>query len=706
MATISIYSVIIKINFYILAFLLHMNNQVTQTIRIDDPLYNSRIIKMYVEYLQKYHPQVNVDALLQSTWINSYEVEDQGHWFSQWQVDRFHELLNKEAGIQNISREVGRFSVSSKASGALRQYLLGFMTPAAGYWVLEKIAPHMTRGHTFTTHKLGTNKIEVTVRPKQDIDEKPYQCENRIGQLEALPKLFSNQYAKIEHPVCIHKGGDHCRYIVSWEKLPSFKLKRVRYGLICLSLCAFASLDFFNLPFPFAALIFISATLMVGIAYYSCHIEIRELSENIEGQRESARLLLDQINMRYSDAQLIKEIGQATAMLLDIKRLNNSVVESMKKHLDYDRGGIWLANKQKTHLTYQMGYGYRPAVEEVLKGSRFRLDNPRSRGVVIMSFRQRRPFLINDISEIKQDLSKRSVKFVEKIGAQSFICVPIVYEGESLGVLLVDNLRSKRQLSQSDISLLSGVATQIAISIHNAMSYQKMQESRERESKLRQLFERYVPAPIIKRYTDSEGTELFRGDEQSITAMFLDIRGFTTSSERMDAKDVVSFLNGFFDKCSAIISAEGGHINKYTGDGFFSIFGAPEPMTNHALLAFNAALKILKFSAEIQLAGKTMGLGIGLHAGNAILGNIGSQTKIEYTAVGDTVNTAARLQELTKLYQNFPIIMSKDTRDRLGGHPEHDSLQSLGEQIVRGKKEKLDAYGFEVHHSPASSKAG
>jgi len=679
-----------------------MNNEETETIRIDDPLYNSRIIKMYVEYLQIYHPQVNVNSLLQSTWINSYELEDQGHWFSQWQVDRFHDLLNKETGIQNISREVGRFSVSSKASGALRQYLLGFMTPAAGYWVLEKIAPHMTRGHIFKTRKMGRNKIEVTVRPKPGIDEKPYQCENRIGQLEALPKLFSDQFAKIEHPDCIHRGSDYCRYIVTWEKLPSFKLKRVRYGLVGLSLCAFASLDFFNLSFPFAALTFISATLMLGIAYYSCQVEIKELSKNIEGQRESARLLLDQINMRYSDVQLIKEIGQATSMLLDIKRLSNSVVESMRKHLDFDRGGIWLANKQKTYLIYRMGYGYRPAVEEVLKKSRFRLDNPRSRGVVIMSFRQRRPFLVNNISEIREDLSKRSIEFVEKIGAQSFICVPIVYEGESLGVLLVDNLRSKRQLSQSDISLLSGVATQIAISIHNAMSYQKIQESRERESKLRQLFEKYVPAPIIKRYTNSEETELFRGEELSITAMFLDIRGFTTSSETMDAKDVVSFLNGFFDKCSTIISEEGGHINKYTGDGFFAIFGAPEPLANHALLAFNAAIKILGFSSEVNLAGKTMGLGMGIHAGKAILGNIGSQTKIEYTAVGDTVNTAARLQELTKQFQKFPIIMSKDAWDKLAGHPKHHTLKNLGEQVVRGKKEKLETYGFGLSQNSVS----
>lgn len=664
-----------------------------QSIRIDDPLYNSRIVKMYVEYLQKYYPQVDVDSILRSTWINSYEVDDQGHWFSQWQVDRFHALLNKETGEKNISREVGRFSVSSKASGALRQYALGFMTPAAGYWVLEKIAPHMTRAHIFKARKLGPNKIEVTVRPKKDIDEKPYQCENRIGQLEALPKLFTNQFATIEHPVCIHKGGEFCQYIVSWENPPPLRLKRVRYGLALLSLCAVASIYFLSPPLPLAALIFLLASTMIGIGLYSSHVELKELSANIEGQRESARLLLDQINMRYNDVQLIKEIGQATSMLLDIDRLNRSVVEAMRKRLDFDRGGIWLANKERTRLVYQFGYGYNPGAEAILKNANFSLDT-HSRGVVIQSFKQRRPYLINDVSEIEKDLSRRSMNFVKKMGAQSFICVPIVYEGESLGVLLVDNLKSKRRLSQSDISLLMGVATQIAISIHNAMSYKEIQESRERESKLRQLFEKYVPAPIIKRYTDSEETELFRGEEFSITVMFLDIRGFTASSRAMKAKDVVSFLNGFFEQCSAIIMEQGGHINKYTGDGFLAIFGAPEALENHTTLAFNAALKILHFSSSINLGKKTMGLGIGLHAGGAILGNIGSQTKIEYTAVGDTVNTAARLQEITKQFQDFPIILSRETWEKLRGHPEHDCIQNLGEQIVRGKREKLEAFGW------------
>jgi len=301
----------------------------------------------------------------------------------------------------------------------------------------------------------------------------------------------------------------------------------------------------------------------------------KDLAKNIEIHGDEAKELLDEINLRYNNALLVQEIGQATSMLLDIQNLVKSVMDTMEERLDFDRGGIWLANKEKTRLCYTVGYGYNQEIEDLLRDSDFHLDLPESKGPAIQAFKKQTPYLVNDIAGIEKDLSKRSLGFVKKIGAQSFICAPVIYERESLGVLFVDNLTSKRALSQSDKSLLMGIAPQIAISIHNAISYQKLRKSKERERDLRKLFEKYVPAPIIKQYMDSRKADLFWGEEQSITALFLDIRGFTSKSEFMDARNVVSFLNDYFERCSLVISEESGHINKYTGDGFFAIFGAP-----------------------------------------------------------------------------------------------------------------------------------
>ena len=87
---------------------------------IDQPLYNSRLIKNYVEYVKNFHPDINIHELLNHAWIKTYELEDQGHWFSQWQVDRFHERLIQKTGDSKISRKVGRHSASSEAIGILK----------------------------------------------------------------------------------------------------------------------------------------------------------------------------------------------------------------------------------------------------------------------------------------------------------------------------------------------------------------------------------------------------------------------------------------------------------------------------------------------------------------------------------------------------------------------------------------------------------
>jgi class 3 adenylate cyclase/predicted hydrocarbon binding protein len=662
--------------------------------KIDDPLYNSRLIKNYLEYTIKHYPDVDIEAVLRHAGITVYELEDQGHWFSQRQVDRFHDILVRKTGNSNISREVGRYAASSKASTAVKQYTLGFMTPAAAYWVVKNLASRLTRGSTFKTRKLGPEKVEITCVPTSGVIEKLYQCDNRMGLFEAISKLFTNKFAKIEHPTCIHRGDDVCRYIITWEKTPSSTWRRVRSYFSLFAVFACGAL-FFLLPFnSWIAVIFFSFSITLGLSFYSEHLEKLDLARNLDAQGDVAKDLLDEINIRYNDALLVKEIGQATSKLLDIQELLKSFMDAMQRRLDFDRGGIWLANPNKTRLCYKVGYGYNAEAEEVLRKSDFHLDRPKSRGPAVQAFKQQRPQLVSDVADIEEQISRRSLEFVKGIGVRSFICVPIVYEKQSLGVLFVDNIRSKKPLSQTDISLLTGIAPQIAISIHNAISYQRIQESSEREESLRKLFEKYLPAPIIKQYVDSGEIDLFRGEEISITAIFLDIRRFTSCSETMEARETVSFLNDYFERCSHVIGERNGHINKYTGDGFLAIFGAPEPLENHPTMAFNAAGKILDMSSKFILGGEPMSIGIGLHTGIAIIGNIGSQSKMEYTAVGDTVNTAARLQELTKIFHDYPIIMSRAAWEALGEHPYHDAIVNLGMQQIRGKKGKLEAFGF------------
>lgn len=445
-----------------------------------DGLYNSRIVKNYLEYVKKYHADADIDHILSYAGITYYEVEDQGHWFTQTQVDRFHKILEQETGDLAISRKVGRYAASSESLGPGKQYTLGLMSPTSAYLLMNKLYAIMSLAVTIDVKKLGRNSVEILSTPKPGVKEKPHQCENRIGTFEAVATFFTKKFARVEQPSCIHRGDDFCRYIVTWESTPSLMWKRVSKLSLLASIPACAAL-FFVLPAMawFASLS--GCCLITAIIFLKAwHLATKELARTIETQGDAAKDLLDEMNIRYNNAMLIKEIGQATSTILDVNELMKAVVSIMEKRLDFDRGLVMLANKEKSRLVYTAGYGYSTEQERILETTKFHLDNPESKGLFVQTFKDQKPFLIDDISKIKESLSERSQDFARLMGAKSFICVPIVYEDQSLGILSADNISSKKQLTHSDISLLMGAASQTAVSMINTISFQKLHESEEK----------------------------------------------------------------------------------------------------------------------------------------------------------------------------------------------------------------------------------
>jgi len=454
--------------------------------RDQKPLYNSRITRAYIHYLHQNFPDISIDSVYKKAGIANYEMEDSAHWFTQEQQDRLHDTLVAETGDQDIARKVGRFSASSESSGTVKQYSLGLMNPTAIYLLMGKLYPLMSRGADISSKKIGPETIEIVSIPKPGVEEKPYQCQNRTGVFEAAAKWFTNEYAKIEHPACLHNGDDCCRYIINWEKTKPFLWKRARNYFLFFSILSSATTFFALSISTWAVLTLLLAFLTVLLAFNSERFEVKSLTKTIETQREAAEDNLLESDIRYNNAMLIQEIGQVASKILAIDDLIGNVVSLMEKRLDFDRGMIMLANKDKTRLSYWAGYGQNQEQKEFLSQTVFSLDKPDSQGLFVMVMRDHKPFLVNDIKAIEGTLSPKSLDFAKRMASQSLICVPIVYETEALGILAVDNSKSKTPLKKSDLSLLMGVASQLAISITNARSFKKLEQS---ESKYRELVE-------------------------------------------------------------------------------------------------------------------------------------------------------------------------------------------------------------------------
>jgi hypothetical protein len=429
------------------------------------PLYNSRLIDVYLRLLKRKYSDVDVDEVLEYAGMKAHEIADQGHWFSQDQIDRFHAIVSKKTNNANISREAGVYAASPEATGTLHQVVLGLIDPARVYERIGKEAARVTRSSIYESARLGRNTIEIRVTPREGAREKPFQCENRIGFWEAIAMLFDSRLVRIEHPQCMFKGDTICRYIITWETQGSAKWKKARNIALILLIIGSLAFGLIDLRLALTAIVPISAIIFLTLtAEYLAKQEIQSILGNLHG---SSNELLEQIEANYNNSRLTNEIGESLAAQTTVEGVLSEIIKLFKKRLSYDRGLIMLTNPQHNRLIFRGGFGYSDDKLRLLKRTAFHLERPDARGVFVVCFKEQKPYLINDLSDIDHRLSPRSQSFAEKMGSRSFICCPIICEAKPLGVLAVDNLQSKKPLVESDLSQLQGIAHVVGFSLRN-----------------------------------------------------------------------------------------------------------------------------------------------------------------------------------------------------------------------------------------------
>ncbi len=214
----------------------------------------------------------------------------------------------------------------------------------------------------------------------------------------------------------------------------------------------------------------------------------------------------------------------------------------------------------------------------------------------------------------------------------------------------------------------------------------------EQEQTLR-LFMRYVPKPVIDKALQSTGDSIFDGEQRSVTVLFCDIRDFTSLSEGLAPREAVAMLNEFYGLMTKSIQKHGGTVNQFIGDEVLAVFGAPLATTNNERRAVLAAMDMIKQVDELNKLYrskniKEIAIGIGINAGEVVAGNVGSEAKIVYTVIGDTVNTGKRIESLTKHHPNS-IFISQNVFEKVNGLIEGIPNEPIS---VKGKKEKMFTY--------------
>ena len=253
---------------------------------------------------------------------------------------------------------------------------------------------------------------------------------------------------------------------------------------------------------------------------------------------------------------------------------------------------------------------------------------------------------------------------------------PIVWRGRIFGVLDVQSERLNA-FSDEDLQMLELLANQLATGLENCRLYDQVNH----------LLDTYVPPTVARRLRAEPEPPVAGGTRRRISVLFADLRGFTRHAEGQDPEALVHTLNRYLAVATGAVAEFGGTLDKFMGDGVMVLFNAPEDQPDHALRAVQAALLIQRRMRRLhRRSGRELRFGIGVNTGDVVVGNIGSTTALNYTAIGDAVNVAKRLQERARGGQ---VLISGPTHALVR---EHVNADPLGPLPLHNRRGAIDAF--------------
>jgi adenylate cyclase len=380
---------------------------------------------------------------------------------------------------------------------------------------------------------------------------------------------------------------------------------------------------------------------------------------------------------KYSQAERSKEIastlcevGKIINFVFDLNVLLNLLMDLALKILQARRGFIMLYDEASSELKVK-----------VARNMGGELEPSRTTGIsktiAWKTFNTGQVIATEDAVSDERFQAQESV-INYSIGA--VICAPLIAkEKGNIGAIYLDNPVTQEQFDKSDIEFMISFANQAAIAIENAQLYEKIKA----EEKIKSRLQRFFSPTVVEQIMASEEGLALGGEARIATILFCDIRGYTSLAERIDTLVAVEILNDFLSSMTDIVFLHEGTLDKYIGDCVMAIFGAPVAHDDDPIRAVRAALDMKQRVVDLKSIWRnkmdmaeveSFEIGIGIHTGEVIAGNIGNMNRMEYTVVSRAVNLASRLENTARPGQ---ILISKATYDLTKDHVKADKLPAV-----------------------------
>lgn len=401
------------------------------------------------------------------------------------------------------------------------------------------------------------------------------------------------------------------------------------------------------------------------------HIRHKVDADRSERFMPAKDLPVDTLKRDYEKLRIAHELGQAIMGILDLETLLPKILDKSFELLPADRGVILLMENGALAPKYVKYKNAKLAHEQI------QISN----AILNEVTQNKRAVLSSDASMDRRFVHSQSIILQ---GIRSTMSVPLMHGNELLGVMHLDSQIAANAFTERDLQLFNSIANQAAIAIQNARLTKKIEE----EAKTRAQFQRLLSPRLVEQLVLGK-LHLEKGGElREVTMLFSDIRGFTAMTERHKATEIVAMLNEYFEIMVEILFKYNGTLDKYVGDEIIGLFGAPVPVEEATWCAVQCAIEMQTALQHFNSKRKPVGLeaidiGIGINIGSVVCGMIGSSHTMQYTVIGDAVNTASRLCSIAGKGQ---IILSELALQQVADRIEFVELQATK---VKGKAQPL-----------------
>lgn len=382
---------------------------------------------------------------------------------------------------------------------------------------------------------------------------------------------------------------------------------------------------------------------------------------------------VDALRADYEKLRVAHELSSALRLDAPLDDVLRSIAERSFDLLPADRCAILLMSED--------GRGLQPRVVMERGGGELEGTLPLSSTVLNEVIAGKKAVLSTDAIT---DGRFQAAASIVALSMRSAMCVPIIHEDEIFGAMHVDSLQRTNAFTQKDLQLFTSVAKQAAVVLKNTALLGEVQ----RESETRARLGRLLSPNLLEEVVAGKLSMAPGGEERQAAVMFTDIRGFTSTSEQLDASQVTALLNEYFEVMVDVLFQNGGTLDKYLGDGMMALFGVPKDDGNSCDSAVRCALRMLTALRSLnrirEARGETpISTGIGVNFGDVIWGPLGSRKTMDYTVVGDVVNTASRMCGIAPPEH---VLITQAVVSRLQGNYR---LEELPTATVKGKSEAI-----------------